>query len=121
MGLNENKLLSIIIGAIYLFSCITVMYIFPILSRFTNTLGQTVKNTFLMSFLHIFKTIVMVIINLIPFVLLPLHTTMIPVFLLVGLAGPAYFNSFIWKSIFRKYEPEEETEITGDEEFELIP
>lgn len=120
LGINENKIISILIGAIYFFACITVMYIFPILSRFSNTLGQTVKNALLMSILHIFKTMVMAVIYLFPFVVLPLHTIMIPVFLLVGLAGPAYFNSFIWKSIFKKYEPEDNVEITSDEEFELI-
>lgn len=121
MGINENKIISIVIGAIYLFACITIMYVFPILSRFSNTLGQTVKNALFMSILHIFKTMVMAVIYMIPFVLLLLHTSMIPVFLLVGLAGPAYFNSFIWKSIFKKYEPNEESSaITSDEEFELI-
>lgn len=120
MGINENKILSIVVGAIYLFSSMTAMYVFPILSRFSNSLGQTIKNAFFMSILHIFKTLIMAVIYILPFLLLPLHIMVIPVFLLVGLAGPAYFNSFIWKSIFKKYEPEvEKVEIVIDEEFEV--
>jgi len=120
MGINENKIISIVVGAIYLFSSMTAMYVFPILSRFSNSLGQTIKNAFFMSILHIFKTLIMVVIYILPFLLLPLHIMVIPVFLLVGLAGPAYFNSFIWKSIFKKYEPEvEKVEIVSDEEFEV--
>ena len=120
MGINENKILSIVVGAIYLFSSMTAMYVFPILSRFSNSLGQTIKNAFFMSILHIFKTLIMAVIYILPFLLLPLHIMVIPVFLLVGLAGPAYFNSFIWKSIFKKYEPEvEKVEIVSDEEFEV--
>ena len=120
MGINENKILSIVVGAIYLFSSMTAMYVFPILSRFSNSLGQTIKNAFFMSILHIFKTLIMAVIYILPFLLLPLHIMVIPVFLLVGLAGPAYFNSFIWKSIFKKYEPEvEKAEIVSDEEFEV--
>jgi len=120
MGINENKIISIVVGAIYLFSSMTAMYVFPILSRFSNSLGQTIKNAFFMSILHIFKTLIMAVIYILPFLLLPLHIMVIPVFLLVGLAGPAYFNSFIWKSIFKKYEPEvEKAEIVSDEEFEV--
>ena len=120
-GMEENKIFAIVIGAIYLFVCLTVMYIFPLLSRFENTLKQTVKNALFMSILHIFKTILMAVIYIIPFILLPLHYNLILVFLIIGLSGPAYINSFIWKSIFKKYEPEEikEEKIVSDEEFHI--
>ena len=110
MGIYENKILAIIIFTIYLFVCFTVMYIFPILSCFDNTLRQTIKNAILLSILNIFKTILMLVIYLIPFFILRLGYNMIAVFLLVGLSGPAYFNSFIWKSIFKKYIPQEDEE-----------
>lgn len=119
-GMEENKIFVIVIGAIYLFVCLTTMYVFPLLSRFENSLKQTVKNALFMSILHIFKTIVMAIIYIIPFVLVPLHYNLILAFLIIGLSGPAYINSFIWKSIFKKYEPKEAEEvITSDEEFEI--
>lgn len=110
MGINENKILAIIIGTIYLFICLTVMYIFPILSCFDNTLRQTIQNAFFMSILHIFKTILMMGIYIIPFLILRLGYNMIAIFLLLGLSGPAYLNSFIWKSIFKKYMPQEDEE-----------
>ena len=106
-GIEQNKIYIMIIGAIYLLVCLTVMYIFPLLCRFENTLKQTVKNAIFMSILHIFKTIIMAVIYVVPFILLPLHYNLIPIFLIIGLSGPAYLNSFIWKSIFKKYEPEE--------------
>lgn len=119
-GMEENKIFVIVIGAIYLFVCLTTMYVFPLLSRFENSLKQTVKNALFMSILHIFKTIVMAIIYIIPFVLVPLHYNLILAFLIIGLSGPAYINSFIWKSIFKKYEPKEAEEVvTSDEEFEI--
>ena len=37
-GMEENKIFMIVIGSIYLFICITAMYVFPLLSRFENTL-----------------------------------------------------------------------------------
>ena len=107
-GTEGNKIFIIVIGAIYLFICLTVMYIFPLLSRFENTLRQTVKNALFMSILHIFKTILMAVIYALPLILLPLHYNLVLVFLIIGLSGPAYINSFIWKSIFKKYEPQDD-------------
>ena len=120
MGLENTKVFLMIIGAIYLLVCFTMMYVFPLMARFENSLKQTVKNAFFMSILHIFKTVIMAVIYAIPFALLPLHYNVLMVFLLVGLSGPAYFNSFIWKSIFKKYEPEKvEEEITDDMDFQI--
>ena len=120
MGLENTKVFLMIIGAIYLLVCFTMMYVFPLMARFENPLKQTVKNAFLMSILHIFKTIIMAVIYAIPFALLPLHYNVLMVFLLVGLSGPAYFNSFIWKSIFKKYEPEKkEEEVISDMDFQI--
>ena len=120
MGLENTKVFLMIIGAIYLLVCFTMMYVFPLMARFENSLKQTVKNAFFMSILHIFKTVIMAVIYAIPFVLLPLHYNVLMVFLLGGLSGPAYFNSFIWKSIFKKYEPEKvEEEITSDMDFQI--
>lgn len=120
MGLENTKVFFMIIGAIYLLVCLTMMYVFPLMARFENSLKQTVKNALFMSILHIFKTVVMAVIYAIPFVLLPLHYNVLMFFLLVGLSGPAYFNSFIWKSIFKKYEPEKvEEEITDDMDFQI--
>lgn len=110
LGMNENRVFVSIIGAIYMFVCLTTMYIFPILARFENSLFQTIKNSFLMCILNIGKTIVMAIIYILPFVILPLDINMVAAFLLLGLSGPAYINSYIWKSIFKKYEPNEEVQ-----------
>lgn len=121
VGIEENKIIASIIGVIYLFVCFTMMYTFPLLSRFENTIKQTVKNAFLMSLLHIFKTVIMAVIYVVPFVFLPKHHYVVMVFLLLGMSGPAYVNSHIWKSIFKKYEPQEEVEerIVPDEEFQI--
>ena len=56
-----------IVAVIYLF---TMIYIFPVLSRFENTVKNTIRNSFLMSVLNLPKTILLIIINLIPTVLL---------------------------------------------------
>lgn len=117
-GVEENMTFMVIIGAIYLFVCLIAMYVFPLLSHFENTLKQTVKNALFMSILHIFKTIVMAAIYVLPFVLVPLHYNLILAFLIIGMSGPAYINSYIWRSIFKKYEPEEI--LISEEEFHIV-
>ena len=49
MGLENNKVFLMIIAAIYLFVCLTIMYAFPLMARFVNPLGQTLKNTHIKS------------------------------------------------------------------------
>ena len=109
-GMDIPTFVNGIIYATYFFCCITVMYAFPLLARFNNTVIGTIRNGFLMSIVHIFKTLLMVIIYIVPVVLIPLNYNFIAVYLMFGLAAPAFLNSFVWKSIFKKYEPKEEEE-----------
>ena len=107
-GMELPWAVSMIICATYLFCCITFMYAFVLLARFSNSIKQTLRNAFLMSMLHIGQTIVMSLIYLIPVVLIPVNYNFIGVYMLLGLAGPAYVNGYLWKNIFKKYEPVEE-------------
>ena len=111
------KAFKLIIYMLYFFVCLTAMYAFPLLGRFSNTVVNTIKNAFLMSIIHVFKSLLMAAIYILPVLILPLHGTLMGVYLLFGIAGPAYANSFIWKGIFKRYEPEEESvENNGEEE-----
>ena len=54
----------------------------------------------------------MAVLYILPLIVVQLHFMMIPVYLLIGLSGPAFLGSYFWKGIFQKYEPEEK----GDDE-----
>lgn len=107
-NLNLPNAVNGVIYASYMLCCFTVMYALPLLSRFTNTIKGTVKNAFFMSMIHIIKTLIMAAIYVIPVILIPLNYNFLAVYFLIGLALPAFVNSFFWKSIFIKYEPKEE-------------
>ena len=100
-----------IVAVIYLF---TMIYIFPVLSRFENTVKNTIRNSFLMSVLNLPKTILLIIINLIPTVLLLVTLQAMPLLILFGFSVPAYVASMLFVKIFKRFEPEEEEE-TSDE------
>lgn len=107
LGAEIPKVVTILIYTIFIFVMMTAMYVFPVLSRFENSSMNTVKNAFLMSVLHFPKTILMAVIYILPTFISIIHIAMFPVFLMLGLTGGAYMNSYIWKGIFKKYEPEE--------------
>lgn len=104
-----------VIYAAYLLCCFTAMYAFPVLARFSNTIKGTLKNAFFMSMLHIFKTILMAVVYMIPVFLIPLNFNFIAVYFLMGMGLPAYINGFLWKTIFVKYEPAEEIQVSEEE------
>lgn len=115
LGGMADKLPSVlktIISCFYLFICLTAMYVFPLLARFENTIRNSIRNAFFMSILHIGKSLLIAVIYILPLIVVQLHFMMIPVYLLIGLSGPAFLGSYFWKGIFQKYEPEEK----GDDE-----
>lgn len=91
-------------------------YVFPVLSRFDNTVKQTIKNSLLMSIRHLPWTIVMLVINLLPLILLIFAPTTVAslvsfVMIFLGIAVVAYANSwFFVNKIFPYYMPSEEEE-----------
>lgn len=109
---NVMTVLLIIVSIIYAF---TMFYVFPVLSRFENTVKNTIRNAFLMSILNLPRTILLVIINLIPFALLLLFVQSVPFVILFGFSVPAYLCSMQFVKIFRRFEPEEENAENGEE------
>lgn len=107
MGEGIPKIVEILIYTIFLFVAMTTMYVFPVLSRFENTIVGTIKNAFLLSVLNFPKTILMAVIYILPTVVSLIHIAAFPVFLMLGLSGGAFLNSYLWKGIFKKFEPEE--------------
>ena len=103
--------LNIAIIAISFFYLMIVIYIFPVLSRFFNTIRGTLRNSLLMSIAHLPYTVLMIVITAAPVALtfFNAYTLLygILVWLLAGFSGIAYANSFLLKKIFKKYMPAE--------------
>lgn len=98
-----------------------LQYIFPVLSKFYNTIKATFKNALLMSLRHLPFTLLMLLVSALPYTLFLTDFSvifrMLPVVLLCGFSGPAYINSYFLKKIFAHYIPEEdrdEDEISGE-------
>ena len=91
-------------------------YVFPVLSRFDNTVRQTIKNSLLMAIRHLPWTIVMLFINLLPlilFIFAPTSISSLVTFFMIflGTSVVALANSwFFVNKIFPYYMPAEEEE-----------
>lgn len=92
----------------------TFIYIFPVLSRFYNTIRGTLRNALLISIAHFPYTILMLLISVVPFIVTLYNGYTLwyglLVWILVGFAAIAYANSFFLKKILAKYMPPEEEE-----------
>lgn len=94
-------------------------YIFPLLSRFDNTIKNTFKNALLMSIRHLPYTFLILVVTCVPMVLtltfrvVPLYGS--AVWLAVGFALTAFINSLMFVRIYDNYIPKEESEEEAEE------
>ena len=89
------------------------LYIYPVLSKFYNSIKNTFVNAFLMSLRHLPYTFLMLVISALPVAMLfipsaRMQSMMIMLFFLMGFEVLAYAKSYFFVKIFDKYIPEEE-------------
>lgn len=93
------------------------LYIFPLQSKFVNPIRQTLKNSILMAFLGLPRTLGMVVITLIPWVLLYFFDMRIMMLLILfGFTAPGYVCAMLYNKLFARFEPEPEPELSEEEE-----
>lgn len=109
--LEFSKIFSIIMAAIGFLLLIILLYIFPVLARFENTIFNTLKNAALIAFISFPRAVLMLIIYLIPAALTLLLPEALPLVALLGVSLPAYAAAMLYSGVLKKFEPQ-----TGDEE-----
>lgn len=106
---------TIVFGAItaaVIFLICTLLYVFPVLSHFENTIKGTIKNSFFMSILALPRTVLMVVLMISPIGILYLverfetGAFMIPLCALFWFSAPAYFSAKLYNKTFKRFEPE---------------
>lgn len=80
-------------------------WVFPMQSKFINNIGTTIKNSFLLAFKYLFRTVLMVVINLLPVVLfLVVNFQWYSILLLFGFSVPAYLCAMLYDKKFEEIE-----------------
>lgn len=113
------KAFSVIIMAVGFLFMMMVIYTFPVLARFDNTIRNTLKNAFFMSILNLPRTLLVIVIYVLPFVIMLTAPILMPIIFLGGLSIPVYLASYMFVKIFKKFEPQEEVieedDVTGEQ------
>jgi len=92
------------IGALFFFQ---MAYVFPLFAKFQNTVKTTIVNAFVLSLRHLFVTILVLAMRLLPIaliLLLPNYAAfVILIWLFVGISLPAYLASGRFLKVFSLY------------------
>lgn len=106
-GMGGSGFGSILKGIIIVVAVIVaaeMVYVFPVLAKFDNTVFKTMKNALLMSLMQLPKTIVMLVAYAAPPVLFIFAPRAIPFCLLFGLSVPAWISAKLYNKLFKKLE-----------------
>ena len=102
---TASMIMSSIVFVGMLFTAMTSMWIFPIQSKFINNIGATIKNSFFLAFKYLFRTMLMLGITAIPFLLIGVLTfNFYWIILLFGFSVPAYLCAMLYDKKFEMIE-----------------
>lgn len=94
---------------IVLFSVVLLHFLF-LQARFENTVKETLKNAAILTIVKHILSILMLVVLLSPFLLYMVSLRFLSVGFLLGISGPAYLISIYFVSIFKKFEPDTNSE-----------
>lgn len=104
-----SKIFMIIFLALALVFVFTAVYVFPVLSRFDNSIKNILRNSVSLAILNPPKTILMTVAYALPLGLVYFFDYAWIFVFMFGISLPAYASAFVYSGIFKKFEPEGET------------
>lgn len=99
-----NMVMQVVWMAGAVIAVVTFVFIYPVLSKFDNTLKNTFKNTLLMAVMQMPKVILMVILWAIPILIGIFVFQLFPLVFLFGMSLPAVASAFLYNKFFKKME-----------------
>lgn len=89
------------VGIIALFE---IVMVFPIMGKFENTTLRTMKNALIISVAKFPVTLLMIVMNAVPIVIILYFMQIFPFVLMFGASVPAYFSAKLLNKYFKKLE-----------------
>lgn len=103
-GKEYNFIFKALVGAVAIFTIFTFMYVFPVQAKFANPVFRTIKNALAISILQAPKSILMLILYVVPIVLAIFFPGIFPLVFLFGLSLPAFLAAKMYNKFFLKLE-----------------
>lgn len=97
-------ILQVLLLAVTLIAVITFMFVYPVLSKFDNSLKNTLKNSFLMGLMQLPKVLIMVVLWLAPPLLAVFAIQVFPLVVLFGMSLPAFLSALMYNKFFKRTE-----------------
>ena len=107
-----SDVVIVAVGVMTIVLMMTLVYVFPLLAQFDNTVLNTIKNAFLISIRHLPYTFLLLVITAIPYVLIWFSPALL-MLVVIMFSVTAYINSKFLNRIFVLYMPKEE-DINGE-------
>ncbi len=98
---NFIKILLIVMASVV---GMVFCYAFPVLARFSNSTFHILKNSLVTALVHIPRTLVMMVMYLLPVIIVYSYPRVIPLIFFLGISGPAYLSALLYNGIFKKLE-----------------
>lgn len=114
-GMDHSSFFFATTAVASIFVLCTLLYVFPILSHFENSIKGTIKNAFFMSILALPRTVIMAVLAAVPVVILyfvekyQVMVWLIPLTMLFWFSLPAYYSAKLYSPTFKRFEPKVET------------
>ena len=103
-GKEFHVIFKAIMGAVAIFAVFTLLYVFPVQAKFANTIFRTIKNALAMSILLAPKSVLMLILYLIPIALAGFFPSIFPLVVLFGMTAPAFLSAKLYNKFFLNLE-----------------
>lgn len=103
------KAIKIMVIAVSVIMVAGMLYIFPLQCRFINPIKRTIRNAFFVSVANFPITVAIIVIYIVIGLIFIALPEIMPIAMMMGVTLPSYFASMLINSIFKKFEPKEET------------
>lgn len=110
--------LRIVFTAALIVVILLMFWVIPIQAHFENPIRTTLRNSILMSLGNFPRTLLMIVVWIIPVVLVLVSYAAWAVVFMFGLSAPAFVCAKIYSPVFKRFEPEEQ-ETVPDEMFSM--
>ena len=103
-GAEFHVIFQAVMGAIVVFAIFTLLFVFPVQAKFANPVFRTIKNALAMSILQAPKSILMLVLYLIPMAVMIFVPQLFPFVMLFGMTLPAFLSAKMYNKFFLKLE-----------------
>lgn len=102
---TASMLICTAIFVFTLFVLMTSLWVFPMQARFVNNISSTIKNSFIMAFKYVFRTLLMLCVSFLPVVILEfLSYNMYWILFCFGFSVPIYICAMLYDKKFKMIE-----------------